>query len=95
MISIDSEVKRNNEVFTSEIDEEVVMMNVDTGRYFGMDDVGSRIWKLLKERIRVKEIVNTLLKEYDVSEEECTNDVIEFLNELKNNNLLQITEWQF
>ena len=92
MIKTESYIKRNKEVFASEIDEEVVMMNVDTGKYYGMDAIGSRIWELIDEKIQVKKLISTLMEEYDVSEEECRNDVLEFLNELYDQQLVQIEQ---
>lgn len=92
MIKTESYIKRNKEVFASEIDDEVVMMNVDTGKYYGMDTVGSRIWELIAEEIQVKEVINKLMEEYDVGEEQCEKDVLEFLNELYENKLVQVTK---
>ena len=91
-ITTDTYIKRNNEVFASEIDDEVVMMNIQSGKYFGMDAIGSRIWQLVEEKIQVKEIIAQLLEEYDVTEEQCHSDVLEFLNELYEQNLVQVTE---
>jgi len=91
-ITTDTTIKRNIEVFASEIDDEVVMMNIQSGKYFGMDAVGSRIWQLIEEKIRVKDIIAELLEEYDVTEEQCRSDVLEFLNELYEQNLIQVTE---
>ena len=91
-ITTDTYIKRNNEVFASEIDDEVVMMNIQSGKYFGMDAIGSRIWQLVEEKIQVKEIIAQLLEEYNVTEEQCSNDVLEFLNELYEQNLVQVTE---
>ena len=92
MIKTESYIKRNKEVFASEIDDEVVMMNVDTGKYYGMDTVGSRIWELIAEEIQVREVINKLMEEYDVGEEQCEKDVLEFLNELYENKLVQVTK---
>ena len=92
MITTDSYIKRNKEVFASVIDEEVVMMNVNSGKYYGMDTVGSRIWKLIAEEIQVKDVIKKLMEEYDVSEEQCKKDVLEFLNELYENKLVEITK---
>ena len=92
MIKTESYIKRNKEVFASEIDDEVVMMNVDTGKYYGMDTVGSRIWELIAEEIQVREVINKLMEEYDVEEEQCEKDVLEFLNELYENKLVQVTK---
>ena len=89
-ITTDTYIKRNNEVFASEIDEEIVMMNIQSGKYFGMDAIGSRIWELIDEKIRVKDIISTLLEEYDVTEEQCRKDVLDFLNELYDQQLVEI-----
>ena len=89
-ITTDTYIKRNNEVFASEIDEEIVMMNIQSGKYYGMDAIGSRIWELIDEKIRVKDIISTLLEEYDVTEEQCRKDVLDFLNELYDQQLVEI-----
>jgi len=91
MIREESYVKRNNEVFASEIDDEVVMMNIDTGKYYGMDAIGSRIWELIEDEIQVKDLIDKLMEEYDVEEEQCRKDVLEFLNQLNANKLLQVS----
>jgi polyhydroxyalkanoate synthesis regulator phasin len=81
-------VKRNNEVFASEIDDEVVMMHVKTGKYYGLDDIGSRIWELMETKIQVQEIINQLMKEYEVSQQECEKDVLELMENLKAQDLI-------
>ena len=91
MITTESYIKRNNEVFASEIDNEVVMMNVESGKYYGMDAIGSRIWELIKEKVQVTEVIETLLEEYDVSWEQCRKDVLDFLNELYAQNLVEVS----
>jgi hypothetical protein len=89
-ITPDTTIKRNIEVFASEIDDEVVMMNIESGRYYGMDAVGSRIWELISEKIRVRDLIAALVEEYDVGEEQCWSDVMEFLHELSDQNLIEI-----
>jgi len=91
-ITLDTYIKRNNEVFASHIDDEVVMMNIQSGKYYGMDTIGSRIWELINEKIQVQQVVDQLLDEYDVSEEQCKNDVLEFLDELNENKLVEVLE---
>ena len=91
-ITLDTYIKRNNEVFASQIDDEVVMMNIQSGKYYGMDTIGSRIWELINEKIQVQQVVDQLLEEYDVSQEQCKNDVLEFLKELNENKLVEVLE---
>ena len=91
MIDEQTYVKRNNEVFANEIDGEAVMMNIQTGKYYGLDEIGSRIWELMEQKIQVKEIIEQLQKEYDVNEQQCKTDVLNLLNELKSNQLIEIS----
>ena len=90
MIDEQTYVKRNNEVFANEIDGEAVMMNIQTGKYYGLDEIGSRIWELMEQKIQVKAIIEQLQKEYDVSEQQCKSDVLNLLNELKTNQLIEV-----
>lgn len=90
MIERSSTVQRNNEVFANEIDGEVVMMNIQTGKYYGLDDVGTRIWEMMKEEIQVQQIIRQLLKEYHVSEQECAQDVMQLLSDLEQNQLIRV-----
>jgi hypothetical protein len=90
MITKESTVIRNNEVFASEIDNEVVMMHIQTGKYYGLDDIGSRIWEMMEAKIRVEDLIQQLLEEYEVSEEECTRDVLELLENLQTNDLILV-----
>jgi len=90
MIDEQTYVKRNNEVFANEIDGEAVMMNIQTGKYYGLDEIGSRIWELMEQKIQVKAIIDQLKKEYDVSEQQCKTDVLNLLNELKTNQLIEV-----
>ena len=81
-ISPDSTIKRNPELVASEIDGETVMMSIDNGEYFGLDTVGSRIWEIIKEPIKVEQLIDILLEEFEVSREQCELDTIDFLNQL-------------
>ena len=91
MIDQHTYVKRNNDVFANEIDGEVVMMNIQTGKYYGLDEVGSRIWEMMEYKIQVKNIIEQLQMEYDVSEKQCKTDVLNLLNDLKSNQLIEIS----
>ena len=78
------------EIDDTDLDGEKVMMNLDKGEYFMMNEVGSRIWEIISEPINVKEIINTLRNEYEVDEETCKDTVIEFLGRLDNADLISI-----
>ena len=89
-INLDTVINENLEIDDTDLDGEKVMMNLDKGEYFMMNEVGSRIWEIISEPINVKEIINTLRNEYEVDEETCKDTVIEFLGRLDNADLISI-----
>lgn len=90
-INLDTVINKNLEIDDTDLDGEKVMMNLDKGEYFMMDEVGSRIWDIIIEPINVKGIIEALLSEYEVDEETCTDTVIEFLGRLNNAELISIS----
>jgi hypothetical protein len=70
------------DVLVQELDGEAVFLNLDSERYFGLDDVGTRIWQLLVEHRRVGRICEEMHKEYEVDEAQLRADVFKLLDEL-------------
>lgn len=89
IIDINSKIVRDNEIISSDMDEETVMMSIESGEYYGINPVGSRIWALLEQPHSVSEICDTLREEYDVKPAECQQDVLEFVNKLLEKKLVK------
>ena len=89
-INLNTIINKNLEIDDTDLDGEKVMMNLDKGEYFMMNEVGSRIWEIISEPINVEEIINTLRNEYEVDEETCKDTVIEFLGRLDHADLISI-----
>ncbi len=85
-----SSIVAHRDIDTTELDGDKVMMDLDKGQYFALNSVGSAIWDIIENPISVNEIVETLLKEYEVEKEECEASVIEFLQGLENAELISI-----
>ena len=90
-INLDTVINKNLEIDDTDLDGEKVMMNLDKGQYFMMNEVGSRIWEIINEPMNVKGIVDALRSEYEVDEETCKDTVIEFLGRLNNADLISIS----
>jgi hypothetical protein len=73
-----------------ELAGEAMILNLNDGVYYGLDPVGARIWELLQEQRPVAEIRDTLLAEFEVSEERCERDLLRLLNELIEAQLVEI-----
>jgi len=89
-IQQDSKIVRDNEVIFSEADGEMVMMSLERGEYYGLNPIGSRIWSLLESPRRDSELCETLLPDYNVSLEQCQQDVLRFLDQLAEKGVIKI-----
>ena len=77
-----SVIVASTEQISSDLGSEAVILNLKSGVYHGLNEVGASIWKLIQEPKTIKEIQQQLLEEYDVEPEQCYNDVISLLKDL-------------
>lgn len=89
-ISLNTIVIRNKDLDATDMDGELVMMDINKGKYYSINSVGSRIWELIEKQVSVNEVNSTLLNEFDVDEETSTSTVLDFLNGLYNEGLISI-----
>ena len=79
----DSTILRRREgLMTADMNGSAVMMDIMTGKYYNLGEVGGRIWELLEEPMTVAALVQKLTAEYDVSAERCRADLLPFLAKL-------------
>lgn len=69
-------------------------MSLVTGRTFGLDKRGGRIWSLLEQPRTLESLVSELLKKYDTTAEKCREDVADFVGKLAETQLVQVAEPQ-
>lgn len=72
------------------IEDEEVILHVDSGAYFGLDGVGGRIWELLDDDPAVGEIEATIHDEFAVDREQVEIDVRAFVAELESEGLVRL-----
>jgi hypothetical protein len=87
-IGPDTVLHRKTDTLFNQIDGEVVMLSIENSEYYGMDKVGSRIWELLEQPHSFKALVTALMDEYEVSEEQCSNETLAFLKKLTDKELI-------
>ena len=76
------------DVLFREIDKECVLLDLGSGTYFGLNEVGTRIWSLLREGLSEDEIVRAIADEYDSDSETIRADVRRLLSELESRKLV-------
>ncbi len=82
MITEKTKIIKNSDIEVTDFENEKVMMNLEIGRYFTLNEVGSRIWELIDKNNEVEGIINGLLEEYDVSREMCREQVFKYIEDL-------------
>ncbi len=70
------------EVIQSKIGDEVVMLDMDSGFYFGLNSVASVIWNHLKDGMDFNQLVEKLMEQFEVDRELCVHDTKELLNQM-------------
>jgi hypothetical protein len=90
-VSVDSTVVASAGQVSSDFGEEVAILDFKAGVYYGVDDVGARVWQLVQEPKKVREIRNALLEEYEVEPVRCERDLIALLRNLAGEELIEIS----
>jgi hypothetical protein len=90
VIRMDSKIVGETNIVFNEMDGETIMMSIENGEYYGINSIGSRIWTLLESPKAVSEICDTLLRDYDVTPEQCAQDVLHFLNKMAEKGVVRI-----
>lgn len=77
---------------STKMDGEEIILHLDSNRYYGLNDVGTLIWKLVQDERTVAEIRAELMDEYDVEPERCGEHLDTFLTELAEQGLIEIID---
>jgi hypothetical protein len=70
------------------VEDETVLLDLESGAYFGLDGVGQMIWESIGKGLTLGEAAANIVAEYDVNDAEALNDVIHFASELVARGLL-------
>ena len=81
---------RNEGLLTTEVDGELIAMSVEQGACYGLNGVGTRIWALLAEPRSVDSLCEQLLREFEVEESVCRQQVTALLDELRSEEMVTI-----
>lgn len=77
----------SDSVFAQEIDGEIVLLDMNSENYFGLDEVASEIWRQLNANKSLEEVQEHLLTQYDASEARLHADIIAFVTQLLDDGL--------
>lgn len=92
MITLETKTTIPEGVLFRDLGGEAVLLELATGSYFGLDEVGIRIWTLLSQHRQVGPVLAALRNEYAVDEEQLHRDLVDFVDQLARHRLLAVDD---
>ena len=87
-MKLDSVLRIPPQVMSREVGDETVLLDLESGMYFGLDGVGKLIWESVSEGQSLARVAEAIVADYDVDAEQAQSDVLEFAAELVERGLL-------
>lgn len=91
-VRLDTRVRCSDGHMAADLGGETAILNLKTGTYYGLDDVGSRVWSLLQQGSTLRQIRDAILNEYEVDATRCEQDIVRLVGELVRHQLVEIDE---
>ena len=91
-MNLDQKVIFAETVFAQEVDGEMVLLDMESENYFGLDEVGTSIWQEIQEKETLREVLEALLEQYEVEAEMLENDLSDFIEKLVESGLVKVEE---
>jgi len=89
-VSLDASISIPDDVIFRELEGEAIILNLATGTYFGLDEVGTRVWMLLTESSSIRRVIDVMVGEYEVESAELERDVLELVSQLSDKGLVKL-----
>jgi hypothetical protein len=91
-LSLDSAIRVHDEVVFRELDGEAVILNLETGVYFGLNRVGTRIWQLIEEHGELRRVLGAMQAEYNAASDVLERDLLRLTGELVDIGLCRVQQ---
>ena len=92
MLTLNSIIQRDPEVISAEADQDLIMVSVATGYYYGLSDVAREIWDAIERPKRISDLIDNLTASYRIDLSSCKDQTISFLEALLDEGLLQVKD---
>ena len=87
---LEQRAKPTSDVLCQSVGGEVVLLDLASERYFGLDPVGARIWNLLDQGLSLQQVLETLCTEYDAPRERLQSDLLDLVTQLADAGLVTV-----
>jgi hypothetical protein len=92
MLTLNSIIQRDPEVIAAEAEEDLIMVSITTGYYYGISNVAREIWDAIERPKRVSDLVHDLTASYHIDQPSCEDQTLSFLKALLDEGLVQVKD---
>ena len=85
-------MQRDPEIIAAEADQDLVMVSIANGFYYGVSDVAREIWEAIERPKKVSDLIDDLTATYNVDRSKCEEETLSFLEDLLTERLLQVRD---
>lgn len=89
-ITLSSKVRPIRELVSSKVGDELVILNLKSGIYFGLNPTGRLVWENLTSEYPLTAVRDLMVKEYDVHLETCERDVVAVVQHMAEQGLVEV-----
>lgn len=91
MSTLSTKISIPEQVLFRDLGDEAVLLELANGQYYGLDEVGSRMWRRLQQHGEVGTALQALREEYEVPEDQLQQDLLEFVDRLAACRLVELS----
>ena len=92
MLNLNCAVKRDPDIIAAEADRDFVMVSIANGLYYGVSDVAREIWEAIEQPKKISDLIDDLTKTYNIDRAKCEQETLSFLEDLRSEGLLQVSD---
>jgi len=88
----DKFIRNEADYLHTQVDGEAVIMNMETGSYFGLNTVATDIWNILEKPVTIQALLDQIVSEYDVDRAKCEEETLPLLDRMNELNIIRHPE---
>ena len=92
-ITLKDSLQVSEDAVYRELEGEAVLLNLDTGIYFGLNTTGTRIWNLIAQHGTLQKVLDAMAEEYDASPHSLENDILQLVSQLSEKGLVRVVQF--
>jgi len=92
MLTMNSIIQRDTEVIAAEADQDLIMVSIASGYYYGISNVAREIWDAIESPKRISDLIHDLTTTYDIDRPSCEDQTLSFLETLLKEGLVRVKD---